>query len=159
MIASRVTFIVARDDNPSSWKTSRRLSIQSKIIHQFISSNTSGTSYAHSFLSFFGEQSGPKFQEIHWKWVCNNFKMLRVLHLELVGYSVPQEIETLIHLRYLKIKFFDIMGDVLVSIGNEPYESRNTCHNHNRCFCYDTFARLDNEAVAFKEFVWECEFT
>jgi hypothetical protein len=43
------------------------------------------------------------FKEIHWKWVHNNLKMLRVLHLELYARFVPEEIGTLIHLRYLKI--------------------------------------------------------
>ncbi|XP_059443730.1 putative late blight resistance protein homolog R1B-16 [Corylus avellana] len=103
---------VHRDDN-SSWNTSRRHSIQSRILHQFISSNNSSTSYARSFLSF-GSDFRLKFEEIHWKWVHNNLKMLRVLHLELVTIFVPEEIGTLIHLRYLKIFCISIPD----SIGN-----------------------------------------
>ncbi|GLT53631.1 hypothetical protein SLA2020_268890 [Shorea laevis] len=46
----------------SSWNTSRRLSILNRMLHQFISSNISGCSYARSFLSFGGE-FGQKFEE------------------------------------------------------------------------------------------------
>jgi hypothetical protein len=95
---------VHRDDN-SSWNTSRRLSIQSRIVHQFISSNNSGTSYARSFLSF-GKDDDVSFKEIHWKWVHNNLKMLRVLHLELFASFVPEEIGTLIHLTLQKTGHF-----------------------------------------------------
>jgi hypothetical protein len=91
---------VHRDDN-SSWNTSRRLSIHSRILHQFISSN-SGTSCARSFLCF-GVDNMGLFKKIHWEWVHNNLKMLRVLHLELFDDFIPEEIGTLIHLRYLKI--------------------------------------------------------
>ncbi|XP_059442121.1 putative disease resistance RPP13-like protein 3 [Corylus avellana] len=103
---------VHRDDN-SSWNTSRRHSIQGRILHQFISSNNSGTSYVHSFLSF-GFELRWKFEEIHWKWVHNNLKMLRVLHLDLCTHCVPEEIGTLIHLRYLNILCVSIPD----SIGN-----------------------------------------
>ncbi|XP_059443902.1 disease resistance protein RPP13-like [Corylus avellana] len=101
---------VHRDDN-SSWNTSRRLSIQSRILHQFISSNNSGTSNARSFLSI---GRGLEFEKIYWKWVHNNLKMLRVLHLDPAILFVPKEIGTLIHLRYLNI----LCQHIPVSIGN-----------------------------------------
>jgi chaperonin cofactor prefoldin len=106
---------VPRDDNHSSWSSSRRLSIQGSILCRFISSNTSSASHARSFLSF-GEGFG--FNEIHWKWVHTNLKMLRVLHFELYVNCIPEEIGTLIHLRYLKIKYAYIKGDIPASIGN-----------------------------------------
>ncbi|XP_059436529.1 putative disease resistance RPP13-like protein 3 [Corylus avellana] len=106
---------VPRNDNRSSWNTFRRLSIQGNIVHQFISSNTFGASYARSFLSF---GIGPMFNEIPWKWVHRNLKMLRVLHFELYFKAIPKEIGTLIHLRYLKIKYGYIEVDIPASIGN-----------------------------------------
>ncbi|XP_059436530.1 putative disease resistance RPP13-like protein 3 [Corylus avellana] len=106
---------VPRNDHCSSWNTFRRLSIQGSIFHQFISSNTSGASNARSFLSF---GSGPMFNDIQLKWVHRNLKMLRVLHFALHVRAIPEEIGTLIHLRYLKIKYSHIVGDIPASIGN-----------------------------------------
>jgi hypothetical protein len=141
---------VPRNDNCSSWNTFRRLSIQGSILHQFISSNTYGSSYAHSFLSF---GSGPKFNEIHWKWVHTNLKMLRVLHFELDVKAIPEEIGTLIHLKYLKIEYG--YTEDISSFHWQPYESRNTSRIWS---IFSTFANLDNEAAAFKEFVWDDAF-
>jgi hypothetical protein len=44
--------------------------------------------------------------------------MLRVLHLEPHGNIIPEEIGTLIHLRYLKISLLDGKGYIPASIGN-----------------------------------------
>ncbi|XP_062161458.1 putative disease resistance protein At1g50180 [Alnus glutinosa] len=112
---------VPKDDSRASWNTFRRLSIQSSnnIFDQLTSSNTTGAggSSAHSFLFF---SKDFKFNEIHWKWIHRNLKKLRVLHIEPCGYNViPEEIGTLIHLRYLRISFkFGEEGYIPASIGN-----------------------------------------
>jgi len=51
-------------------------------------------------------------------WINRNLKMLRVLYLEPHGNIIPEEIETLIHLRYLKISLVGEKGDIPASIGN-----------------------------------------
>jgi broad-specificity NMP kinase len=110
---------VPKDDSRSSWNTFKRLSIDSSnnILDQLTSSNTAGTgtSCARSFL-FFGEDF--RFNEIHWKWIHRNLKMLRVLHLEPRGNIIPEEIGKLIHLRYLMISLLDKKGYIPASIGN-----------------------------------------
>jgi hypothetical protein len=111
---------VPKDDSHSSWNTFRRLSIQSSnnVFDQLTSSNTTGAgaSCARSFL-FFGEDF--RFKEIHWKWILRNLKMLQVLHIESRGNIIPEEIGTLIHLRYLRICFkLGEGGYIPASIGN-----------------------------------------
>jgi Leucine-rich repeat (LRR) protein len=128
---------VPKDDSHSSWNTFRRLSIQSSnnFFDQLTSLNTIsvGASYARSFL-FFGEDF--KFKKICWKWIHINLKMLRVLHIEPHGNIIPEEIGTLIHLRYLKISFnlYSEKGYIPASIGNlMNIETLLIMDNGSRC--------------------------
>jgi hypothetical protein len=110
---------VPKDVSRSSWNTFRRLSVQSSndIFDQLVSSNTTGAvdSRAHSFLCF---ENGFNFNEIRWKWILINLKMLRVLHIEPRGSIIPDEIGTLIHLRYLKGNLSSQKRYIPASIGN-----------------------------------------
>jgi hypothetical protein len=78
----------------------RRLSIEGSI-GPYISSNPSSPFRSLLFLG----QHTYGFDPNHWKWVLENFKLLRMLNFGCVDlYSVPTRIEELFHLRYLGIE-------------------------------------------------------
>ncbi|XP_062164492.1 disease resistance protein RPP13-like [Alnus glutinosa] len=86
----------------SSANKSRRLSIQG-IVDPYISSNSSYPTIPRSLL-FLGRDTN-EFDKKHWKWVDENFKLIRVLNFgHLINLSIPESIGKLIHLRYLGIK-------------------------------------------------------
>ncbi|XP_059462089.1 putative disease resistance RPP13-like protein 3 [Corylus avellana] len=86
--------------NLLSVKKSRRLSIQGSI-DPYISSNPPHFSRSLLFLG----QHTYAFDSNHWKWVLENFKLLRMLNFGCVDlYSIPTRIEELIYLRYLGIE-------------------------------------------------------
>ncbi|KAG2698127.1 hypothetical protein I3760_07G135500 [Carya illinoinensis] len=110
-------FDVPRNVNLSSWKNSRRLSIQGSTLDLYMSSNTPGPSIARSLL-FFEEDTYGSFDRNHWKWVQENFNLLRVLNFgNLYVYSIPTWIKRLIHLRYLRVQS-DALKVLPASIGN-----------------------------------------
>ncbi|XP_041018012.1 disease resistance protein RPP13-like, partial [Juglans microcarpa x Juglans regia] len=110
-------FDVSENVNLSSWKKSRRLSIQGSTLDLYMSSNTPSPSIARSLL-FFGEDTYGGFDPNHWKWVEENFNLLRVLNFgNLNVYSIPTWIKRLIHLRYLRVQS-DALKVIPASIGN-----------------------------------------
>ncbi|KAF5455636.1 hypothetical protein F2P56_025189 [Juglans regia] len=110
-------FDVSENVNLSSWKKSRRLSIQGSTLDLYMSSNTPSPSIARSLL-FFGEDTYGGFDPNHWKWVQENFNLLRVLNFgNLNVYSIPTWIKRLNHLRYLRVQS-DALKAIPASIGN-----------------------------------------
>jgi hypothetical protein len=107
---------VSTDVNPLSVNKSNRLSIQGSL-DPYISSNSS-----HPFRSLlFHGQDTYDFEPNHWKWVLENFKLLRTLNFGCVNlYSIPTMIEHLIHLKYLGIES-DALKAIPDSIGNLSY--------------------------------------
>jgi Leucine-rich repeat (LRR) protein len=104
---------VSPDVNLLSANKSRRLSIQGTV-DPYISSNPSHPSRSLLFLG----QHTYDFDPNHWKWVLENFKLLRMLNFGCVDlYSIPTRIEDLIHLRYLSIES-DALKAIPASIGN-----------------------------------------
>ncbi|XP_059460868.1 putative disease resistance RPP13-like protein 3 isoform X2 [Corylus avellana] len=101
--------------NLLSTNKSRRLSIQGSLDPDaYISSNPSHPSCS---LLFHGQDTYD-FDPNHWKWVLENFKLLRMLNFGCVDlYSIPTRIEELIHLRYLGIES-DALKALPASIGN-----------------------------------------
>ncbi|XP_062169523.1 uncharacterized protein LOC133875411 [Alnus glutinosa] len=104
---------VSTDVNLLSANQSRRLSIQGSI-DLYIHSNPSHPSRSLLFLG----QHTYDFDPNHWKWVLDNFKLVRMLSFGCVDlYSIPTSIEDLFHLRYLGIES-DALKAIPASIGN-----------------------------------------
>ncbi|KAG7971462.1 hypothetical protein I3843_07G134900 [Carya illinoinensis] len=109
-----------------------KLSIQGSTLDLYMSSNTPGPSIARSLL-FFEEDTYGSFDRNHWKWVQENFNLLRVLNFgNLYVYSIPTWIKRLIHLRYLRVQS-DALKVLPASIGNltnlETLDLRGTFFN------------------------------
>ncbi|KAF5455639.1 hypothetical protein F2P56_025191 [Juglans regia] len=102
---------VLRHVNLLSENKSRRISVQYCSTPRYISSNLFCATRARSLLFFrqkeFGFESSNKNKQTygdldpnHWKWVHENFCLVRVLHFgQLNIYSIPSNIEELICLR------------------------------------------------------------
>ncbi|XP_059437850.1 disease resistance protein RPP13-like [Corylus avellana] len=118
--STKKKFLEVRTDfNCLSTNKSRRLSIQGST-PGYISSNPSDPTCARSLLFLDRDHTGKfKFKTEDWDWVHKNFKLLRVLHFEhLELHSIPERIQTLIHLRYLKIQLSEDVKVIPDSIGN-----------------------------------------
>ncbi|XP_059461084.1 putative disease resistance RPP13-like protein 3 [Corylus avellana] len=92
---------VRTEVNHLSANKSRRLSIQGSI-DPYIFSNPSHPTFPRSLL-FLGQDAND-FDPNHWRWIHENFKLVRVLNFGHVNLSIPTSIGRLIHLRYLGIK-------------------------------------------------------
>ncbi|XP_035538484.1 putative disease resistance RPP13-like protein 3 [Juglans regia] len=120
---------VFRHVNLLSENKSRRVSVQYCSTPHYISSNLFRATRARSLLFFrqkeFSFDSSNKKKQTygdldpnHWKWVHENFCLVRVLHFgQLNIYSIPSNIEELICLRYLRIKS-DVLKVIPTSICN-----------------------------------------
>ncbi|MED6144687.1 hypothetical protein PIB30_017959 [Stylosanthes scabra] len=103
------------DNNKSN---PRRMSLQYTTTQFWSTKNDQSHTRTRSLL-LFGEWI--KDQAKGWNQVTNNFKLARVLDMnQVVLYSSPSRLKTLIHIRYLKVKvyIFRIANDVLTSICN-----------------------------------------
>lgn len=98
-------FKVCKGPEHNSTERTRRLSIFCSA-DEYILSNPSDGSCARSLL-FFGQNSHV-FNDDNWKWVLKNFKLVRVLNFGRTRFEcISNDIEQLIHLRYLRIKLRD----------------------------------------------------
>jgi hypothetical protein len=91
---------VHSDHQYLSTNNSRRLSIQGNTRH--ISSNLPVPKNARSVF-FFDPLCRIYNDGVIWKWLEENFKLLRVIHYVPDKVLVPKSMETFIHLRYLSI--------------------------------------------------------
>ncbi|KAF3972021.1 hypothetical protein CMV_004435 [Castanea mollissima] len=108
-------FKVCKGPEHNSTDRTRRLSIFCSA-DEYILSNPSDGSCARSLL-FFGQNSHV-FNDDNWKWVLKNFKLVRVLNFGRTRFDcISNDIEQLIHLRYLRIKSRD-RNVILPSICN-----------------------------------------
>ena len=105
-------------DNFSTNSQSRRLSIQCAT-HLYIS-NPHGPSYARSLLCL-GDDETSKV-ESNLNWVCETFKLVRVVDLGNMATfsSIPNKIEKLILVRYLRIQLceLDVLPATICSLWN-----------------------------------------
>ncbi|WVZ02315.1 hypothetical protein V8G54_023121, partial [Vigna mungo] len=93
-------FEVCTDNNIQISTKPRRLSIHSDMGH-YISSSNNDHSGIHSLFFF-----GPRYHvhEREWKWLLDDFKLIRVLEFGPNSYqTIPSNLGNFIHLRYLRI--------------------------------------------------------
>jgi dephospho-CoA kinase len=101
-----------KDDSRSFPNKSRRVSVHG-IFPLNIFSNFSDPPCARSLL-FFGN-----YENRDWNLFLQNFKLIRVLNFECIKlHSIPESIETMIHMRYLRINLSPFVMDIPDSIRN-----------------------------------------
>jgi len=102
-----------RNDNRSIFPNKSRRVFVHGIFPLNIFSNFSDPPCARSFL-FFGD-----YKNRDWNLCIKNFKLIRVLNFECITlYSIPESIETMMHLRYLSISLSSFVMDIPDSIHN-----------------------------------------
>ncbi|KAH7529241.1 hypothetical protein FEM48_Zijuj05G0163700 [Ziziphus jujuba var. spinosa] len=86
----------------SSSTKPRRLSVHCNPSNYAVASNACDTSSVRSLMFFC---QGNNFEKKHWQWIWEGFKFIRVLTLLDIDNisSIPNKIEKLIYLKYLKI--------------------------------------------------------
>ncbi|XP_023877815.1 putative inactive disease susceptibility protein LOV1 [Quercus suber] len=110
---------------PLPIKKSRRISIH-YANHPYISSNPCDPSNYRSFIGF-----GAPPDKIFLEWLCKSNKLVRVIELRNMGICclMPNQIENLIHLRYLSIgaDAFCVIPDSICNLWNlETLDMRNS---------------------------------
>ncbi|WVZ03068.1 hypothetical protein V8G54_023874 [Vigna mungo] len=106
----KVFEVCKKNNNVDSTKP-RRLSIHSAM-RDYISSSKNDHSCIRS-LFFFGLHYDA------WKWLLDNFKLLRVLEFGLNSrHEIPSNLGNFIHLRYLRIKCVYFIPDSILNLWN-----------------------------------------
>ncbi|XP_014493779.1 disease resistance protein RPP13-like [Vigna radiata var. radiata] len=109
-------FEICTDNNILIPTKPRRLSIHSDMGH-YISSNNNDHSCIRS-LFFFGPHYRVHGKE--WKWLLDDFKLVRVLEFGLNScHKIPSNLGNFIHLRYLRIhRFHTFVPDSILNLWN-----------------------------------------